>query len=263
MLKCKLKSLQILFLLFFSFLTPTIPCWSKTINATELFGPLSSTSVEPQSQLPTSLMPIMDDFIDLAREHRECPSKKIPVVAITGCPGVGKTYLIDLFYEELKRCHVSCAIVRFDDWTNPFRRGGWDYFNLQGVHDFFAMFLDGEQQIYKPCYDESTEQYSSEILDLREVDLIIFEGLLCLSAMGPINYFPYCDMGVFLVADPEDISNWKRARPNKVERSEEQFEQHMREIFAYYKMVIAPYMSNATWVISKDSLHNYSLERQY
>ena len=150
------------------------------------------------SELPSQLQPLkplLDDLCALAKKHHNNPHQKIPVAAIGGCPGIGKTHLSKLLLEELQRQNISCAIVHFDDWTRPpeTRKVGKanDYFNLEGVHQFFQALSSGSRFIAKPVIDETTDQHGVEYLNLNDVDLILFEGLICLSSEVDTNYISY------------------------------------------------------------------------
>ncbi len=209
---------------------------------------------------PSIFTALTSQLSHLAGEHSQHTYQKIPVVGIGGCPGVGKTTLTNLLAQKLKSEGVSFVIVRFDDWTNPEDQRENGYFNLEGVHAFFAAFSEGQQFIEKPVVNEFTGEYSRETLDLRNVDLILFEGLLALSAKEPtMNYSRYCDESVFIEADETDISKWKRERPTNVQRTDEEFEAHMKGVLDYHHENIEPFKANAHWIIQKDSNHGYRL----
>ena len=42
-------------------------------------------------------------------------------------------------------------------------------------------------------------------------------------------------------------------------RTDSEFEEHMRAVFEYHDKNIEPSKNNASWVVRKDSSHNYSL----
>ncbi len=229
-------------------------------------GAVSTTVISPYNAIqlpsfPSSLVPLAQDLSVLAREHSRIPSQKIPVVGIGGCPGVGKTTITNMLTQQLKKEGFSCVVIRFDDWTNPQGARQNGYFNLKGVHDFFKAFLEGLPRIEKPIDNEFTDEQGREVVDLTGVDLILFEGLLALSGKEPgMNYSQYCDRGVFIEANEADITRWKRDRPTNVQRTDDEFAQHMKAVFDYHRENIEPFKSNAAWIVRKDTDHSYNLE---
>jgi len=218
----------------------------------------------PLPPLPPSLNPVMSDLLNLAQEHTKFPIQKIPVVGIGGCPGVGKTTITNLLAQQLKTHGVRCVTIRFDDWTNPAESRQNGYFDLQGVHGFFQSYSQGFDQIKKPVVNEFTDEHSTEIVDLRDVDLILFEGLIAVSRKEPdMNYSQYCDRTIFIEGTPEDITRWKRDRPTSVQRTEQEFADHMKAVFAYHRENIEPFKPNATWLIRKKIDHSYELGSSY
>lgn len=238
----------------------------STLASQPVQGPYDFEALPP---FPAALNPLAQSLLELAKEHKQHPGQKIPVVGIGGCPGVGKTVVTNMTLKELKSRGVNCVVVRFDDWENlpedkplGINLPPKDYFNLQGIHDFFKRLNEGFLLIEKPVVNEFTDEHSKEILDLNDVDLILFEGLLALSApeKEPLMcYSQYCDQGVFVEANEADIGRWKKARPTANPRTDQQFAVHMEAILKNYHENIKPFKDKATWVISKGSDHEYSL----
>lgn len=213
---------------------------------------------------PASLDPLASDLHALAREHSQNSDQKIPVVGIAGCPGVGKTTITNLLAKKLRSEGISCVVIRFDDWTNPKEARQNGYFNLQGVHDFFQAFLKRQARIEKPVDDEFSDRQWREVVDLTQVDLILFEGLFALSRQEPaLNYSQYCDKGIFVDASETDITDWKMKRPGAPERTEEEWKEHMAQVFACYHASIEPFKSDAAWIVSKDAHHGYNLSKSH
>jgi len=208
---------------------------------------------------PASLAPIAQELARLAQDHAKCPSQKIPVIGIGGCPGIGKTIFTKVLSQELQKQGISSTTVLFDDWTNPAESRQKGYFDLEGIHTFFQNFMKSQQSIQKPTSAEFEDLYSTEVLDLSRVDIILFEGCFTLCGKDPMNYIQYCDKGIYLDAEDADISRWKRERPSTVQRTNEEFAEHMRNTFNAHREYIAPFKSQATWVVHKAPDHSYSL----
>lgn len=225
----------------------------------------SETNLKRQEELvsavvfPASLTTMVKNLVSLAQDHAAYPEKKIPVVGIGGCPGIGKTIFTKALAKELKQQGISSLTIHFDDWTNPAESRQEGYFNLKGVHAFFTAFLEGQKQIEKPTSAEFDDLYSKETIDLTHTDMVLFEGLFALSSKDPMDYARYCDKGIYLDASDEDIWKWKRERPSTVERTAEEFAKHMEAVFNCHRESIAPFKSQATWVVHKTSDHGYSL----
>lgn len=218
---------------------------------------INQTLTPVSSSFPSSLLPVLKEVMQVKENIPATLSSKIPVISIGGCPGVGKTHITRLFSQELTERGLSCVVIHFDDWTNPAENRQNGYFNLQGIHEFFQALLSGTRVINKPTSAEFVDEYGQETLDLRKTDIVLFEGLSALSAKDPINYFSYCDFGIFVDAPREDITHWKRTRPCTVPRTDEEFAQHMVAVFGYHEENIEPFKKNANWVIEKDRSHNY------
>jgi uridine kinase len=226
-------------------------------NTNQTLALLQQQSVP--TAFPASLSSLKTELVNLARDHAKHPAQKIPVVGIGGCPGIGKTIFTKLLAKEFQTLGISHRVVLFDDWTNPAERRQKGYFDLEGVHAFFAAFQEGKELIEKPTSAEFEDLYSTEVLDLRKVDIILFEGLFTLSGKDPMNYARYCDKGIYLDASRDDIWRWKRDRPSTVQRTEEEFAKHMEAVFKALSQDIEPFKSQATWIVRKDADHGYSL----
>lgn len=228
--------------------------------ATLLVGHVVSNSACPSS-CPASLNPLLSDLKALAQKHLEDPQKKIPVVGIGGCPGVGKTTLAMQLKNALEHQGISCALVRFDDWTNPPAKAGKEgYFNFSGIHAFFQALAAGQLVLEKPLLDEFTQTHLKQVVDFQKIDLILFEGLFALTRQIGLNYFQYCDGGVFVKAMKENIAEWKKNRPTQESRTEKEWAEHLETVFNAYDRFIAPYEYLASWTIFKNGNHGYTLQ---
>lgn len=218
-----------------------------------------------------SLRPIVNTLVDIAENHKQDSSKAVPIIAIGGCPGVGKTYLTKILLTELQESGVNCIVLPLDHFNlSPEERKKigteWDirHFKARELYDCLASIFSGEKNIKKPTCNQLTGKIGAEVLDLNNIDLILFDGLYALCSKPPLNFFDYCLEGVFLEADESDIYKWKWEREQKKiqPRTPEQFAKHMKALFIEYHQNIEYSKENASFIIRKDSNHNYELEIQ-
>ncbi len=218
------------------------------------------------------LTPLVEIVEKIAIEHRLDPSTPVPIVAIGGCPGVGKTYFTNELLARLEEKGWHVAILPIDHFNlspEERRRIGteWDPRHLQSgkLHQVLAAIAEGQRQVIKPFCYQLTAAAGEEVLDLREVDLLLFEGLYALCTQEPLHFFSYCAIGIYLEADEADISSWKWQREMKKAspRSPEQFVKHMEDIFSDFHQNVSPSKENATFILYKNSEHQYKLALQH
>lgn len=192
--------------------------------------------------------------------------RKIPIIAIAGCPGVGKTTFATQLLQELAQKNIHSVILSFDDFgkTQEEKKGlrneldimriRWD--NLHSVIEEITL---GRSQIKTPKINQLTKERTEEILNLDEVDLILFEGMYTLSNNEAINLQPYIDLGIYMETTTENICRWKWEREKKktVSRSLEQFEAHMALIFEDFVRFVYPTKQNADWVVFANDQHDF------
>ena len=218
-----------------------------------------------------SLAPLVEYLVDIATQHKVDQTKAVPLIAIGGCPGVGKTYFTKNLSLELHERGVNCMVLSLDHFNlSPEERRiigtEWDirHFKVSELQYCLASIYFGEKLISKPTYNQLTGEFGSEVLDLNNIDLILFDGLYALCTKPPINFFDYCLAGIFLEANKSDIYSWKWEREQKKvkHRTKEQFAKHMEVLFYDYHQNIEDSKKNASFLIKKDSKHNYELEIQ-
>ncbi len=222
---------------------------------------IDASSPAELSFLPLSLKPLVDNLTSLAHTHHQHPETQIPIIAIGGCPGVGKTHFTNLLRQELDKRNISLVIIPFDDWENAPNERQNGHFNLQSAHHFFSSLSENQRQLKKDVVNQLTDERSVEELDLNKTDLILFEGLYSLCSLAPLNYFQYCHSGIFLEAEEKDIWDWKwqREQQKTEPRTNEEFQQHMKAVFDVHHETILPSKNNARFVVSMDTGHHYSL----
>lgn len=228
---------------------------------------LFSANTAGQSQPLDSLEEFL---VDLA-QHRD-KSKPVPLVALGGCPGVGKTYLAKDLKERLQKRGVICQILPLDDFIRSSEERKkmamlWDvhHLKLSELHECLADLHSGKKIVFKPTYDHMTGKTSYEILDLTHADMILFEGIYALCSKEPVNFFQYCEFGIFLEADEADIYLWKWQREQKKihPRTKEEYEMQIQVLLTEYHKNIEYSKKNAIFFINKDSGHNYQIHSFY
>lgn len=219
----------------------------------------------------TKLQPLVDALMEIAAAHKQDASKPVPLIAIGGCPGVGKTYLTNSILVNLKQCGVNCIVLPLDHFnlsSKERKKIGteWDirHFKVQELHECLASIFLGEKCVPKPTCNQLTGETGKEVMSLNDIDLILFDGLYALCSKSPLNFFDYCSLGIFLEAEEADIYAWKWEREQRKTkpRTPEQFVKHMEALLLEYHQNIEYSKKDANFIIRKDSNHNYELEVQ-
>lgn len=218
-----------------------------------------------------SLEPLVEYLIDVAKHHRQDRSQPVPMVAIGGCPGAGKTSLAKLLLSTLQNRGIYCIVLPLDHFVlsaNERKKLGteWDihHFKSLELHACLSSIFNGKKLIEKPTYNQFTCEVGSEMVDLHEVDLILFEGLYATCSNAPLNFFDYCCEGIFLDADEADISKWRWERELKKThpKTKEHFTKVMEILLKDFHENIAYSKKNTLFLITKDHDHTYHLEIQ-
>jgi|GEM_PF-5529513 len=192
--------------------------------------------------------------------------EKIPIIAIAGCPGVGKSTFATLLSEELAQKNIQSFILGFDNFGKTqeekkrlrneldLMRINWDC-----LHSILEEIRLGKKEIKIPKVNQLTKERTEEILNLDEIDIILFEGVYTLSNDDPINLKPYADLGIYMETTTENIYQWKWEREKKktISRTLEQFENHMTLIFEDFVRFVYPTKQNADWVIFANDQHEF------
>lgn len=120
----------------------------------------------------------------------------------------------------------------------------------------------GEGKLILPTINQLTRERGEKVLDLTEVDCILFEGAYTLGHFSPFDFIQYADYGIYLETDLENIYDWKWEREFKktVSRTSNAFYFHMKEILQDFAFHVYPTRKNATRVLHCDSQHNFHLE---
>lgn len=192
--------------------------------------------------------------------------KTLSIIAIGGCPGVGKSTFAKTLQSELKQLGFTSVIIGLDHYglsqkerkqfkseLDP-RRIAWDK-----LHDTLRSIQKGDTEIVKPVINQLTKEMGEERLDLRHVDCVLFEGAYSLADFPPMDFLQYIDFGIYLETALENIYDWKWQRELKKAspRSAEAFFHHMEEIVRDFAFHVYPTKKNADCVLEIDCEHHY------
>jgi uridine kinase len=176
------------------------------------------------------------------------------IVAIGGCPGVGKSTLSQLLQAELSELGIVSVIISLDHYglsqserkqftseLDP-RRIQW-----QKLHNTMTSIGMGEKEIIKPTINQLTKEMGHETLQIAKVP--------------PMNYLQYADIAIYLETALENIYDWKWQRELKksTPRSQQSFYNHMMEILKDFAFHVYPTRKNADYIVSIDFYHHYSI----
>lgn len=233
------------------------------------FTLLSPPHSKAEETISKALSPILEYLTDIASQHQQNSSEPVPIIAIGGCPGVGKTYLTQFLLSSLQAKGVKCFALPLDHFNLPLEErkkigSTWDYRHLKIIelHHFLAETCHGKKILEKPIYDQMTGEMGSELVDLTNINLVLFEGLYALCSESPLNFFDYCRGGIFIEAKESDIVKWRWEREQKRThpRTDEELKKHIAALLEEFHQRIAYSKKNATFVIKKDSSHGYIIE---
>lgn len=216
---------------------------------------------------------IFDATVELARSHASNPAHPIPIIAIGGCSGVGKTHLTDVLQERLREAGTKVTVLRLDDFILP--RGQLkdiDKIPHPNVHPNF----DGKQaqrvlseiksdtkSIRQPMWDRTKDEHVTVEVTVcyEHVDVILMEGVYALekNVYGLSNF---SDLRVFIDAPIQVIYEWMchREAQKKQPRPKELFDKDIAWDLEDYQKVIAPSKAEAHVIVTKDSSHKLTLQ---
>lgn len=193
-------------------------------------------------------------------------SRAIPVIAITGCSAVGKSYFTGLMAKALRKSGFNVFVLHQDDYLNNNRifAGFKIHPNLDhdSLHQFLFQNSVGLKKITKPCIID--EKYiKNKLIDLTRVDLILFEGIYALTGPETYNLNQYCSIGIFLDASTDHIIKWhalrNKKRPFFKRFGDSDIKQHATCLLHEYVRFILPSKKNAQFIVYKDDLNSYRL----
>jgi uridine kinase len=217
------------------------------------------------SQNLEDLHVVLENIQNSAKKKSHSPF----IVAIGGCPGVGKSTIAHLLQDELNAIGMSSVIISLDHYglsqnerkqfaseLDP-RRIQWDK-----IHETFTRICAGEKELSKPIINQLTKEMSQETLDLANIDCILFEGSYTLGDFPPMNFLQYADVAIYLESSLENIYAWKWQRELKKSspRSPQVFFNHMIDILRDFAFHVYPTRKNADYLVQMDFSHHYRID---
>ena len=209
----------------------------------------------------------------LARTHHNNNYLPMPIIAIAGCTGIGKSHftkqLVKLLRTKfLKTKHMNVAILKEDDFLQPELVKNpvtHPHFDNSRAHDVIQQIIANGEHVRKPVWDHSEAISCKEeiVACFHDVDLVLFEGIYALCDENTYDFLHYSSLRIFLEAEEKDIIEWNWQRelecPKKA-RSREKFDGDVAWDMEDHRKVVAPTKKDADFIIHKDANHNYSLE---
>lgn len=231
-------------------------------------------SIEGWSQelVKDGLQPIIEEIHKQIQKEKSTLNNGIPfIIAIGGCPGVGKSTMTKLLQIELAELNIVSVIISLDHYglsqeerkqfakeLDP-RRIQWDK-----IHNTLTSIQKGETQIVKPTIDQLSKKIGEETLNLVNVDCIFFEGCYTLGDFSPMDFLQYVDLALYLETSLENIYDWKwlRELAKTSPRTSQEFFHHMTSILEDFAFHVYPTRKNADNIIQIDSSHRYLITKE-
>lgn len=212
----------------------------------------------------------------LADTHKKNPTNRIPIVAIGGSTGVGKSTFAKEFLQCLLTLDVSATLVKLDSFNQPEEVPAEErpphfesqkHFNHNRAHHVLAALrnchISGRKIVTIPQWDHTvspSRKYDKPI-NFQGVDLIITEGLYALTSASSYNLLPYSDARIFIAAPPVAIREWledrEAAKPQEHQRDPARLKDDLHWDMVDYARVVAPTRVHADFVVEKDYDHTY------
>lgn len=232
--------------------------------------PLCAIQLKWNLEQERNLDPLLEPIHKLALQHCEDRSSPIPIVAVGGCSGSGKSSFSEILAKFLQTRNLNVYIFHLDDFLLSheerqkmgFQEGVSCLFQLKKVHETLTkMLFSSKQFIEKPTYNEYARTYASEIVNLEKIDLVIFEGIYALCDVSPINFLQYCCLSIFLETDNSTIIQriYDRNKRRPTARNEEEISQFLQANLLEYRENILPSRDHADFIIKNDNQYHYSI----
>ena len=218
--------------------------------------------------------PIIAQAKKLASDAAQNTTTPMPIIAIAGGPGAGKTYFTQQFQEILSQEGHSVSIIEqdnfllynetgFDVLTDINPRLKWKQLN-QTLQEVAAR----KGNVLLPFRNKTERPFTTEYktVSFAHTELVLFDGKHALSGPETFNFFSHCTFGIFIDTNIENMASWKEARelarPSQIQKEQELFDKQMLWGLEIYRNYILPTKKNASFVIYHDQTHTISLAKE-
>lgn len=229
----------------------------------------SSCIVCPSQNLKTVMSPILIAAYDLGFKHKQDPTQPIPVIAISGCFAVGKSYLSNLLVELLQQEGINTVVIHQDDFLQSTRISNatlHPYLNVSWIHAVLSVLVSQSQKKIVLPTKSGCHTYNKEV-DFDGVNLVIFEGVYSLCGSETVDFYKYCNFGIFLQASDKNIWKWhwdrEQTKPKCLRRNFSLFKKQTKYNFIDYRSHIEPYKFRASFFIDKTSKNKYQVVQNH
>jgi len=219
--------------------------------------------------------PIIERAKKLGDSHAQDRSTPIPIIAIAGGSGSGKSYFADQLKKILDSLHCRAEVINQNGFS-PYNKNAPDALinvDHEQTHQFLSTVVHENSKLDVPFRVRNHFPYSSanplphiiehKTINFGTTDLIIFEGSFALSDKEPYNFFRYCNFGIFIEASLAHMQAWKiereMSKPEQLQRPKEIFEKKLSKGLQVYQTYILPTKQNASFVVYKEDKDRYTL----
>jgi uridine kinase len=232
-----------------------------------LVSPCSGWTQDSSTEELKLVLEEIQDRVQRKMNTNELESSPL-IIAVGGCPGVGKSTFSQLLKAALSKIGIVSVIISHDHYglsqverkqfaseLDP-RRIQW-----HKLHSTMISIRKCENEIIKPTINQLTKEMGQETLQLANVDCVLFEGSWTLCDFPPMNFLQYADISIYLESSLENIYDWKWQRELKksLQRTPQSFFNHMMEVLKDFAFHVYPTRKNADYIINIDIFHQYSI----
>lgn len=221
-----------------------------------------------------TIQPVIDQAKKVALHTINDTSKPMPIIAIAGGPGAGKSYFTQKLQHILSQQGHSVAIIEQDNFL-LYNETGFDVLTdinprlkWKQLDQTLQEVSSRKHNILLPFRNKTVRPFTTEYktISFADTDLVLFDGKYALSGPETFNFFAHCSFGIFIDTHPDNMTSWKKARelnrPGHIQKEKNLFDEKMMWGMDMYQKYILPTKKNASFVIYHDEKHVISLVKE-